>query len=84
MELRLNRFFKKYANTGMWGAGVLILLAFALKGVSPALSAALYLAAAAAAGSPILFRAIQGLKFRVVGIEFLVSIAVLGAHHRGI
>ena len=22
MELRLNRFFKKYANTGMWGAGV--------------------------------------------------------------
>lgn len=79
MELRLNRFFKKYANTGMWGAGVLILLAFALKGTSPVLSAVLYLAAAVAAGSPILFRAIQGLKFRVVGIEVLVSIAVLGA-----
>lgn len=84
MELRLNRFFNKYANTGMWGAGVLILLALALKGVSPAPSAALYLAAAAAGRSPILFRAIQGLKFRIVGIEVLVSIAVLGAHHRGI
>ena len=31
------------------------------------------------AGSPILFRAVQGLRFKTVGIECLVSIAVIGA-----
>ena len=41
--------------------------------------AAAYLAAALLAGFPILVRAVQGLRYRVVGIELLVSIAVLGA-----
>ena len=57
MELRLNQFFRKYANAGMWSAGALTLPAFVLKESSPVLSAGLYLAAA---GSPILFRGRSG------------------------
>ncbi len=65
----------------MWISGVLTLMAILLShtGQNMVWSNALYLAAFVLTGLPILFRAVQGLRFKVVGIEALVSIAVIGA-----
>lgn len=81
MTPKLNRFFRKYTNPAMWISGVLTLMAILLShtGQNMVWSNALYLAAFVLTGLPILFRAVQGLRFKVVGIEALVSIAVIGA-----
>lgn len=65
----------------MWISGVLTLMAILLShaGQNMVRSNALYLTAFVLTGLPILFRAVQGLRFKVVGIEALVSIAVIGA-----
>ena len=79
--MKLQRFLMKYTNTFTLLAGIFtgvgLVLARVPGGAGP-MSAA-YLAAALLAGFPILVRAVQGLRYRVVGIELLVSIAVLGA-----
>lgn len=78
---KLQRKIQKYSVPAMWAAGVLTLLGLVFSKLSgwetPA--RALYILATVLAGAPILFRAVQSLRFRVVGIEVLVSIAVLGA-----
>lgn len=78
---KLQRSIQKYSVPAMWAAGVLTLLGLVLSRLpgweTPA--AAAYILATVLAGVPILFRAVQSLRFRVVGIEVLVSIAVLGA-----
>lgn len=81
MAQKLNLFFRRYSTPAMWAAGGLTLLALILSrlSLSDPLANALYIAAFLLAGSPILFRAVQGLRFQVVGIECLVSIAVIGA-----
>ena len=79
--MKLQRFLTKYTNTLTLLAGIftaLGLISARLPGWSIA-SAIVYLIAAMLAGFPILVRAVQGLRFKVVGIELLVSIAVLGA-----
>lgn len=81
MDIRINCFLKKWSAPGMWAAGGLTAAALILERVwSECFFAnALYIAAAILAGGPILYRAVQGLRFKTVGIELLVSIAVLGA-----
>lgn len=81
MAQKLNLFFRRYSTPAMWAAGGLTLLALILSrlSLSDPLANALHIAAFLLAGSPILFRAVQGLRFQVVGIECLVSIAVIGA-----
>lgn len=78
---KLQRKIQKYSVPAMWAAGVLTLLGLVFSKLpgweTPA--RALYILATVLAGVPILFRAVQSLRFRVVGIEVLVSIAVLGA-----
>lgn len=79
--MKLQRFLQRYTNTLTLLAGILTALGLLLSHLPSRepLGAAAFLAAAALAGFPILVRAIQGLRFRVVGIELLVSIAVVGA-----
>ena len=79
--MKLQRWIKKISIPAMWAAGALTVLGMIL-GRLPGcagFSAAVYLLATVLAGGPILFRAVQSLRFRVIGIETLVSIAVLGA-----
>lgn len=81
METRINRFIGKYSNRCMWIAGILILAAWMMNSAELAdyCQDACYVGAMVLVGYPILFRAYQGLRFKTVGIEFLVSIAVAGA-----
>ena len=80
MTQKLNLFFRRYSVPAMWAAGALTLGAMILSRLSLTAPAnALYLLAFLLTGSPILFRAVQGLTFKVIGIECLVSIAVIGA-----
>ena len=81
MAQKLNQFFRRFSTPAMWVAGGLTLFAMIFARISPYnfLSNSLYIAAFILTGSPILFRAAQGLRFKVVGIECLVSIAVIGA-----
>ena len=79
--LSLQRFFQKYSNPAMAAGGVFTALGLVLSRLPGAaeLGTAAYLLGALLCGAPILFRALQSLWFKVVGIECLVSIAVLGA-----
>lgn len=81
MKSKWNLFFKRYAIQKMWGAGGCIVLALAWKHFFELhlVANGLFLIAVILAGCPILSRAFQGLRFKVIGIEFLVSIAVCGA-----
>ena len=75
------RFVQKYTLPAMWGGGACTALALVLSrlpGLGTAASA-LYLLATVLCGVPILLRAVQSLRFKVIGIECLVTIAVLGA-----
>ena len=65
----------------MWAAGVLTAGAMVLSRIAgaQAFASAGYLAAMALAGMPVLVRAVQSLRYRTVGIECLVTIAVVGA-----
>ena len=79
--MKLQRFLTKYTNTLTLLAGIFTGLGLILARIPGCghTAAAAYLVGAVLAGFPILVRAIQGLRFRVVGIELLVSIAVVGA-----
>ncbi len=81
MNLKINRFLKAYSTPAMWVAGVLILAAIVLSKFEfgTVISSVVFIIGAVLTGFPILFRAVQGLKFKTVGIEVLVSIAVIGA-----
>ena len=65
----------------MWAAGVLTAGAMVLSRIAgaQAFASAGYLAAMVLAGTPVLVRAVQSLRYRTVGIECLVTIAVVGA-----
>lgn len=64
----------------MWLSGGLTAVALVLSRLEKGTAAAvLFLIATVLTGTPILIRGIQGLRYRTVGIECLVSIAVLGA-----
>lgn len=65
----------------LWAAGILNLLAIVFSHMESfeMLANVLFLIAFALSGLPILFRAIQALRFKTVSIELLVSIAAIGA-----
>ncbi len=77
----MNRWLNKYSNLFMWIAGGTTLIAILLSktGIFEMGAVVLYLIGTVLCGFPILYRGIQGLRFKTVGIEVLVSIAVLGA-----
>lgn len=81
MELKINLFLRKYEKIWMWIAGALTLAGILCKKAAllNPLADWLFVVGAILTGLPILFRAIQGLRFKTVGIEVLVSIAVIGA-----
>ena len=79
---KINKFFRNYTNPAMWISGGLTLMAILLSRVTKEAGLMiniLYIVVFLLAGLPILFRAVQGLRFKGVGIEALVSIAVIGA-----
>lgn len=65
----------------LWAAGILNLLAIVFSHMESfeMLANVLFLIAFVLSGLPILFRAIQALRFKTVSIELLVSIAAIGA-----
>lgn len=65
----------------MWAAGALTAVAMVLSRFAgmQTLASAGHLAAMMLAGTPVLVRAVQSLRYRTVGIECLVTIAVVGA-----
>lgn len=80
MTQRISLFFRKYSNPAMWLSGLLTVAALLFSRMSrDALANGFYLAAFVLTGCPIFFRAVQSLKFRTVGIECLVTLAVIGA-----
>ena len=81
VKIQFNRFVKKYAIPAMWAAGGLTALAAVLSRFAgmQTVGNVIYLAATVLAGVPVLVRAVQSLRYRTVGIETLVSIAVVGA-----
>lgn len=81
MMMKINLWIRKYGIPCMWSAGVCILVAMIASHVLaqkiPADVA--FVIAFILAGIPIIFRAVQGLRFKTVSIELLVSIAAIGA-----
>ena len=79
--MKLNLFIRKYSDPCIWAAGVLSLagVIFSKLPLNPWFANGVFLIAMVLAGVPILVRAIQSLRYKSVGIECLVSIAVLGA-----
>lgn len=65
----------------LWGSGVLIVLAIVLSRAFGLTLAAdvCFLAAFILSGVPIVWKAVQALRFKTVSIELLVSIAAIGA-----
>ena len=78
---KLNQFFKKYTTPFTFAAGILTAFGYLSEHLTEMRTATIicYLVATMLAWLPILFRAITGLRMKVIGIEALVSIAVLGA-----
>ncbi len=78
---KLNLWLKRYFLQLLWGAGILNIFAIVLShmGNFEMLANVLFLIAFALSGLPILFRAIQALRFKTVSIELLVSIAAISA-----
>lgn len=81
MGVKLTRIMNRYAQPGMWAAGICTAAGIVCQHFSPIpwMAAVLFVLGAFLAGLPVLVRAIQGLRFKTVGIECLVSIAVIGA-----
>lgn len=81
MELKLTRLINRYSQPCMWIAGICTAAGIVFHHVIPLplLAAPLFCMGAMLAGFPILYRAVQGLRFKTIGIECLVSIAVVGA-----
>ncbi len=78
-------YVNKYAVPCMWAAGIFTMIAFVWNrlGILSIVSLILYIAAALLAGFPIAVRAWQGLRYKTIGIEMLVTIAVTGAFFIG-
>ena len=78
---KLNLWLKRHFLQFLLAAGILNLAAivFSHMGSFEMLANVLFLIAFALSGLPILFRAIQALRFKTVSIELLVSIAAIGA-----
>ena len=81
MMRKINLWLRKHAVPGMWGAGGCIVTALFCAHLLEQSTAAnaFFIVGFVLAGVPILFRAIQGLHFKTVSIELLVSIAAIGA-----
>lgn len=81
MMMKINLWLRKYGIPCMWGAGGCIVAALLCAHLLEKETAAnvFFIAGFVLAGIPVLFRAIQGLRFRTVSIELLVSIAAIGA-----
>mgnify|MGYP004451410483 FL=1 len=81
MNVKLTKFINKYSVPCMGIAGVFTLLGIYLHHFSRYPQYAFYpfVVGTVLAGFPIVYRAYTGLKYKSVGIEVLVSIAVLGA-----
>ena len=81
MNTKINKAVKKVNDPFMWISGALIVVSiiiskfFNLNNISNVV----YFIAFLLSGIPILFRAIQALKFKTISIELLVSIASIGA-----
>ena len=78
---RLNRFFKKGLLPSVIISGVCVAAAVicSLRGSAPTAARVFYLLSALFAGIPILYKALQSLRMKVIGIELLVTVAVAGA-----
>lgn len=81
MGMKLTKLINRWSLPCMWAAGGCTAagIAFHYLLPLPQLAVPLFCFGAFLAGFPILYRAIQGLRFKAVGIECLVSIAVIGA-----
>ncbi len=81
MELKLTQWINRYSLPCMWAAGICTVAGIVFHHILPLprFAAVLFLFGALLAGFPVLYRAIQGLRFKTIGIECLVSIAVIGA-----
>lgn len=77
----ISRFFNKATTALTFISGFLILIGFiAMEFYGNKLTQDVtYLTATVLSGAPILHRALSGLRYKAVGIEVLVSIAVIGA-----
>ncbi|MCI5675258.1 MAG: heavy metal translocating P-type ATPase [Ezakiella sp.] len=81
LNKKLNRFFKDYNNKLTLISGIFIAIGFIASRVfhQYAIRDIAYIIATILSGSEIIFRAIGALRFKVIGIELLVSIAIIGA-----
>ena len=79
--MNINLLMKKYSNPCMWVAGMLSLLGIVVSKlpVGTWFANMVFIFAMVLAGVPVLVRAVQGLRYKSIGIECLVSIAVIGA-----
>lgn len=76
---------KRYAAPLTFAAGALTVIGYTAERLTgwKALIIAAYLVATVLAGLPILFKALTGFRMKTVGIELLLSIAVIGALYIG-
>ncbi|AYG01880.1 heavy metal translocating P-type ATPase [Lactococcus allomyrinae] len=78
--MRFQRFIQKNSTKMMWSSASLIALAFVGRGVQVEELSLLGMILASVLGAvPVLIHAVQALRARVISIELLVSIAVIGA-----
>ena len=84
-ERKLLGLTKRYAAPLTFAAGALTVIGYTAERLTgwKALIIAAYLVATVLAGLPILFKALTGLRMKTVGIELLLSIAVIGALYIG-
>ncbi len=84
-ERKLLTLTKRYAAPLTFAAGALTIIGYAAERLTDwsVLVLTAYLAATVLAGLPILFRALTGLRVKAVGIELLLSVAVIGALYIG-
>lgn len=84
-ERKLLGLTKRYAPPLTFAAGALTVIGYTAERLTgwKALIIAAYLVATVLAGLPILFKALTGFRMKTVGIELLLSIAVIGALYIG-
>lgn len=84
-ERKLLGLTKLYAAPLTFAAGALTVIGYTAERLTgwKALIIAAYLVATVLAGLPILFKALTGFRMKTVGIELLLSIAVIGALYIG-
>ena len=84
-ERRFLSLTKRYATPLIFVAGALTVIGYAAERLTDwkALVITAYLVATVLTGLPILFKALTGLRVKTVGIELLLSIAVIGALYIG-